>query len=459
MEHYLGLTVVNNEPGIIYKNKFVSLRHIPPSDKVRNDHLFVRHGRGYRVKPQVYARYGSQTEETPTEEKKKKKKINEEKNDDEEKEEEEEEEEEEKRENVSQLSSLVLRPRLQHKKSINSSESSPLVESKEWNEEAEVWIPRKNKSKSPEFKQFVESKEWNEDAEVWVPKGSKTLLVPKKKEEEEEKSEPYVKSDRIEGPVSLSEHRGLGKHIYLFGDVHVSKSTCSAAATSSSSTPPPIVLSKFLEQTLEANRDKTVDVFVESPFQTTNKNAKPPPPMEKRKSAANYLSQLRWDFRNCLVRNKKNCEWSKHVRFHYADPRDALLGEKYLFKGVKLHEVVRLAKKLQKRGEIRKSSTNFDSLWEKQVKLHPSRPFPWSAAYRSIYRPLIIATFSTLFSTIVHARYKLALGEWQFSLSSSSSSGTQENKKNTMQKKKHDDEKKKKKSQSSVPLKMNYRSK
>ena len=43
------VVVENEEPGVIYRGTFLSLRHIPSRDKPRNLHLFVKKGTGYHV--------------------------------------------------------------------------------------------------------------------------------------------------------------------------------------------------------------------------------------------------------------------------------------------------------------------------------------------------------------------------------------------------------------------------
>jgi hypothetical protein len=47
------LIYTDGEPGIVYNGTFLLLRRILPRDKVRNLHVFYRHGTGYRVQPQV----------------------------------------------------------------------------------------------------------------------------------------------------------------------------------------------------------------------------------------------------------------------------------------------------------------------------------------------------------------------------------------------------------------------
>ena len=58
----------------------------------------------------------------------------------------------------------------------------------------------------------------------------------------------------IEGPISLSEHVGRGKHIYLFGEKHYSKERCGSKK-----------ISQFLKEMVQG---KYVDLFLEAPYES-----------------------------------------------------------------------------------------------------------------------------------------------------------------------------------------------
>ncbi len=113
----------------------------------------------------------------------------------------------------------------------------------------------------------------------------------------------------VVGPVSLTEFKTEqygGYHIYVFGDFHASEVECQ---DTSASRP---LLQDFVENTINLNKDKMIDVFVESDFQEQGHEA-----LEYESS---YLEDFKDHFKYCLVRDKYQCKF-KNARFHYADLR------------------------------------------------------------------------------------------------------------------------------------------
>lgn len=99
----------------------------------------------------------------------------------------------------------------------------------------------------------------------------------------------------IQGPVSLT-HLTSEKHhmnIYLFGDVHELMSEC----------PNQIRIDTFFMQTVEQNRDRVIDIFLEQNYGVINK---------ERSTVVTYIDQVGKTFRNHKFPN---------TRVHYADLR------------------------------------------------------------------------------------------------------------------------------------------
>lgn len=108
------------------------------------------------------------------------------------------------------------------------------------------------------------------------------------------------------GPVSMSEHYSgkFNKHIYIFGDVHLKKPVCQINQ-------PYIDIITFLEQTIDQHKDK-LDIFLEVPYKKRNIEY-------KFNFVDTWLNQIEHKFQNCLLPDKKNCEYQ--ARFHYTDLR------------------------------------------------------------------------------------------------------------------------------------------
>ena len=114
--------------------------------------------------------------------------------------------------------------------------------------------------------------------------------------------------DYITGPVSLAEYYSekYKKHIYIFGDRHITKSTC----------PNETSIPDIIVHTLKNNPNKIIDLFMEAPFfkheTTWNLN--------------NYV-KLSPDLRKCFNIDKKHCPYP-NLRAHYADIRPYTIDSK-----------------------------------------------------------------------------------------------------------------------------------
>ena len=115
---------------------------------------------------------------------------------------------------------------------------------------------------------------------------------------------------KIQGPVSLYEiivptAKG-NKHIYAFGDIHVKETTCSKTTKD---------ITTFITETINANSDKVIDLYVEVAFK------------EPWKTDKSYLEDMGRIFSDCYLQ-RRNCPF-KNARFHYVDIRQ---GESESFK-------------------------------------------------------------------------------------------------------------------------------
>ena len=112
----------------------------------------------------------------------------------------------------------------------------------------------------------------------------------------------------ISGTVSLTEHQSekYDKHIYIFGDRH----------TQSKCPPSDMPVSDFLALTIDQNKDKVVDIFVEVPFLAEKKEQSCLPGED-----CGTFHNLGKKFWNCLKKSKKDCPY-KNLRMHYSDVRN-----------------------------------------------------------------------------------------------------------------------------------------
>lgn len=118
--------------------------------------------------------------------------------------------------------------------------------------------------------------------------------------------EAISKKFNLVGPISVSQHFSskYNKTIYIFGDRHVIIENCFNNNLKT------IYIDEFIENTINENKDKIIDVFLESPI--PNKQG------IREKFAESYIEVIRRRFTNCF--DKGRCKL-KNGRFHYADPR------------------------------------------------------------------------------------------------------------------------------------------
>ncbi len=112
----------------------------------------------------------------------------------------------------------------------------------------------------------------------------------------------------LKGPVSLTEmyDERTGKHIYLFGDEHIKKSTCKSTNSSAI-----IDLHTLIDQLVNKNKDKQFDIFLEYSYSKNDK---------KGNYTDSYMKDLFNYFENCLKIDKNACKY-KNARLHYSDIR------------------------------------------------------------------------------------------------------------------------------------------
>ncbi len=116
----------------------------------------------------------------------------------------------------------------------------------------------------------------------------------------------------ILGPVLVTEFKTDkhgGYHIYIFGDHHVNDSVCVDKSL------PTQHISEFIESTINANKDKVVDVFLELPF--VERDSSP-------LTVGDYLGDIQRHFRDYLQFEKSEV---KNARMHYADVRYIVVPE------------------------------------------------------------------------------------------------------------------------------------
>ena len=117
---------------------------------------------------------------------------------------------------------------------------------------------------------------------------------------------------KIAGPVSLYEiiiPAGVAnpKHIYAFGDIHTKETTCSKTTKD---------ITTFITETINANTDKVIDLYVEVACK------------EPWKTDKSYLEDMGRVFSDCYLQLSPGCPF-KNARFHYVDIRQ---GESESFK-------------------------------------------------------------------------------------------------------------------------------
>ncbi len=116
----------------------------------------------------------------------------------------------------------------------------------------------------------------------------------------------------ILGPVLITElktDKYGGYHIYIFGDHHVDDAVCRDHSL------PTQHISEFMQNTIDANKDKVVDVFLELPF--VERDSLP-------LTVGDYLGDIQHHFRDYLQFEKADV---KNARMHYADVRYIIMPE------------------------------------------------------------------------------------------------------------------------------------
>ena len=366
------LVRVRGDLGIELRGEFLSLQKIPPRDKPRNPAYFVRYGVGYRVRPDVRE---------------------------------------------------LLRDESKRQHTLSPSA-----------------IPRERKTSPPPHRPPPPPPPPQARAPATADINVRVspavaLAVPVASHQ------TVQQYTHIEGPVSLSEHVGLGKLIYLFGDRHVMQSTCAAgtaeakrapspkpfsAAVAPSPSPPPsssssVRLPEFLEHTFIANPGRVIDVFSESNFvPAAEEEEEEEEELDPIQYKPNYLTDLNVHFAKCLLPDKSACEWSRRVRFHYADVRDRLFGYAYggamRPRAIAINAAFRLGRQLDFLGETDRQNTGTESRGTpggraRQAWWHAS-PNEWRHSYLQTYRPLVRDIYREMVPLVDAARYASACAAW-----------------------------------------------
>jgi hypothetical protein len=135
------------------------------------------------------------------------------------------------------------------------------------------------------------------------------------------KTEPLVAVKKaalwLKGPVSLSEHKGPDKRVYVFGDYHVKNGVCPPGAEV-------VTISDFISNTLVTNATQTIDLFVEVAYARGPKTAQILAQHDPSRLPPAYLVDIQSLFRQCwLDTDRKECKkrWP-NLRFHHLDIRD-----------------------------------------------------------------------------------------------------------------------------------------
>lgn len=158
------------------------------------------------------------------------------------------------------------------------------------------------------------------------PRGRKKS--PKRQEDEKKTSakrqqspkspkKPNKIKDPIEhifGPVSLTEWKGYGKHIYNFGDWHVRDGHCLPAVFKNVSKKNTLPIDEYIDYVLLNNPDKMIDVFIEESWKSKEQKG------VTLFTQDSYIKDVINEFADCLTVSKQNCKY-KNARFHYVDVR------------------------------------------------------------------------------------------------------------------------------------------
>jgi hypothetical protein len=155
------------------------------------------------------------------------------------------------------------------------------------------------------------------------------------------------KYDYIKWPITLSEHYSekFGKHIYIFGDMHVNRILCPPDESLKKSTD----VINFFAQLPNLKRDGEpllIDYYFELPYKDKF--------YKQRESVHdNALKNINVNFYKCLQRKKEDCQY-KNVRMHYIDVRtidvideimNLLLYNSYLKVLINIFEIIKDGKK------------------------------------------------------------------------------------------------------------------
>jgi hypothetical protein len=97
------------------------------------------------------------------------------------------------------------------------------------------------------------------------------------------------------------------RKILLLGDIHAPMTKCETGTT----------MPDFCRYVASRLLPSMLDVFIESRFDTDGKSAFLP----SEEKEGYYLNNLRYEFRDCLTKNKSKCD--EAFRIHYIDPRKA----------------------------------------------------------------------------------------------------------------------------------------
>jgi hypothetical protein len=126
----------------------------------------------------------------------------------------------------------------------------------------------------------------------------------------------------ITGPVSLSEWKGHGKHIYNFGDRHIRDQTCKKTMKKYMTKDNTLEIDKYIKHVISLNPDKMIDVFLETPWISPEQKVQGASiwDVDEKTKKPIYIAQVEKTFSTCLNVSKSTCPF-KNVRFHYVDVR------------------------------------------------------------------------------------------------------------------------------------------
>ena len=115
-------------------------------------------------------------------------------------------------------------------------------------------------------------------------------------------------SEFIEGPISLSEHIGKGKHIYLFGEQHFDKKNCEGNFRK---------VQDLFKEIVEHNPNRTIDLFLEVAYLTEG--------ISMPEIGTSDIAGIVQTFQDCFSYDKSKCSYP-NLRAHYTDMRLSILG-------------------------------------------------------------------------------------------------------------------------------------